>query len=422
MNTKKLLFLGVILSSFLAKAADIKVDGNGNVPNSYTTIQAGIDAASDGDRIIIYMECQQYTEGSITVDKSLTFLNAVPGELFTISSKVNLEPGNGREITFVGGSFDSTITATGANTGTNATRVSFSDCIFNNEINTGYDKWTLNLYKNDTYHDVIMTAGEVIGNNFYCTEYATNSTKPRLSVVQETTNLSGDHVRIIANKFSILATEDLGFGSESMNYYWAVSNRFVIMFDNSNKAFEISNNLILGHTRLVKVLNCDSDSLLNKFQFNDLKFITGNDITDCSSEESHLVILKNTSRNGVTNNTSYSKSVRVAGYYPYGDNYSCQLTPYVGAHNNFSDYEGSSLGFPADKLGQIEYCQKNRNQNGQYGFGANYGIYETSMVRNGITSTGFGTGNAQIIDLEMPSVIYSTNEDITVKAKAIHLR
>ena len=70
---KKLILSFLCLFSFSVYAADIVVNGSG-LSGTYTTISAGINAASPGDRVLVSNQSFPYQEDTIFINKSVTIL------------------------------------------------------------------------------------------------------------------------------------------------------------------------------------------------------------------------------------------------------------------------------------------------------------------------------------------------------------
>lgn len=70
---KKIILSFFCLLSFSVYAADIVVNGSG-LAGTYTTISAGINAASPGDRVLVSNQSFPYQEDTIFINKSVTIL------------------------------------------------------------------------------------------------------------------------------------------------------------------------------------------------------------------------------------------------------------------------------------------------------------------------------------------------------------
>lgn len=145
----KQLFIVVLMSLFTTKAfaADLYVR-NGGAGGAYSTVTAAINAAAEGDRIII----QPKTNGSayvenLTINKSLTFVSETVYNRYFIQGTITINPAAGRVVTISSlssGNFTIyNIVAGGATTG-GRTTINLFNCYLNN-VNTNQANTTTNI-------------------------------------------------------------------------------------------------------------------------------------------------------------------------------------------------------------------------------------------------------------------------------------
>ena len=111
--TKTILTLLMSTSIMFTMAADLYVNGSGNA-NTYTTIQAAVNAANSGDNIYV-ATVGTYSENVSISNKSLFIIAAVADEQFTLSGTFLLSPGTGNEVTIIG-MYNGNVTCSGYGT------------------------------------------------------------------------------------------------------------------------------------------------------------------------------------------------------------------------------------------------------------------------------------------------------------------
>ena len=111
--TKTILTLLMSTSIMFTIAADLYVNGSGNA-NTYTTIQAAVNAANSGDNIYV-ATVGTYSENVSISNKSLFIIAAVADEQFTLSGTFTLSPGVGNEVTIIG-MYNGNVTCSGYGT------------------------------------------------------------------------------------------------------------------------------------------------------------------------------------------------------------------------------------------------------------------------------------------------------------------
>ena len=97
---KKILI--VISLTFLvnANAADLYVNSSG-ATGTYSTLSAAVQAANDGDRIII-STLMNLIE-NVTINKSVTINSATSGSMFVLNGTMTIQAVANKEIRVIGG-------------------------------------------------------------------------------------------------------------------------------------------------------------------------------------------------------------------------------------------------------------------------------------------------------------------------------
>ncbi|HBF87692.1 MAG TPA: hypothetical protein DDX39_03535 [Bacteroidales bacterium] len=202
-------------------ATDLAVAENGT-GGAYATITEAINAAADGDRIIVSPKSggAPYSE-NLTIDKSLQFLCNNEGEMFVMQGSITITPASGRTVTFIGmknllGNIDGSSNNAGSRCVVNIMNCEFTS----GNLNFSYDYYDLNLVSTVINGKVAMKYGKVIGNQIsavdgYCVTIASDA------------NITNDTIMIIANKLI----------SNYPNYthggiYWGSSSHYFSMMNN----------------------------------------------------------------------------------------------------------------------------------------------------------------------------------------------
>ena len=145
------LIFSVCLGS--ASAADLYVNGSGNA-NTYSTIQAAVNAAADGDNIYI-STVGTFNEAVAISNKSIFLIPAVAGEEYTIANGVSFSGGSSHETTIIG-MWNASITH-------NSGVLNIIDCDINS-ISSAYQVSATNLYSS-----IVHNAANIRGNISGCT-------------------------------------------------------------------------------------------------------------------------------------------------------------------------------------------------------------------------------------------------------------
>lgn len=188
------LFAGMVMNLF---AVDRVVEEFGSAP-TYPNIAAAVTAAVDGDRIIIKNRAGDipWIE-TITVDKSLEFLNYADNGFFVVQGNWTIVPAAGRVVVIKGmRNTSGSILATGAGTlGSTVLKVLDGQFV-SGVINAASDAFRADIVGNEMQFGYVrVNLGNVVGNDI-----TYNGSAECIRIVPTTTVFQGDTCAIIGNK------------------------------------------------------------------------------------------------------------------------------------------------------------------------------------------------------------------------------
>ncbi len=143
-------------------AADFVVDING----TYTSIQAAITAASNGDRIIVRNQAGSVPWlGNFTINKTLDILSYDNDVQFLVQGTITIDQAAGRVVNIIGMNNQAGSIVSG--TGTGATKINIADCLLQSgNINIVTTNTESNIYSSTLQNGYInIQYGDVIGCN-----------------------------------------------------------------------------------------------------------------------------------------------------------------------------------------------------------------------------------------------------------------
>jgi hypothetical protein len=189
---KKLLFILSMLNVTSLFAVDRFVDaafGSGNGTTMFPTITSAITAASNGDRILIATGI--YSEGAITISKSLSLIPQTPGAYITYNGNITIAGTAGMKLYFVGfrmGIYGFSASSISGGSITNRALVSFVDCKMG-DLSINADFYELLAVRTSVTNTTTMRYGSFIASK-------TND----IAIVDETgANNTTDKIRLIAD-------------------------------------------------------------------------------------------------------------------------------------------------------------------------------------------------------------------------------
>ena len=235
---KKTIYLSLIASLFttLVSAADLYVRDLG-AGGAFTTITAAINAAADGDRIIIRRKAvgSSYTE-NLVINKSLTFISENNFEKYLVQGTVSITPLAGRVVSINNIELLSNITVSAATTG-GRTTLNVMNCIVNN-VFAQQPNTTLNI-SGSLFTSTQLTHGKVTKNTCNYIDVAGTSNE---------TSLATEDIEIIANAMGSNTNQttlnSIFYNLKFYNNY--CSGQIGIRYMKDSSTCEIFNNTILG--------------------------------------------------------------------------------------------------------------------------------------------------------------------------------
>lgn len=412
MNKFTIIILSLLFSARLG-ATDLLVNNTG-APNTYATLAAAINAANDGDRILLEPNIPIFE--SVSIGKSLEIVSTVVDTAFTINGDVNIIANANKEIKLVGAKVHSLSFYNGTAADSNSLcKFYFIDSELIGSLgidsrNGGYVETNV-LFCQSLDRTVAFRYGKIIASKII-------------------KFVSADKGVIIANEIS-------GYNSDAVGSFFIANNKFILYDDNQFQSCNI--NVHLDTTATSYILN-------NSF------------------------FLKET---GLSHNNSYQGSINIR-LYTYGAN--GDYSKVVIANNSFFINTYSYINYPS-RYNMIFQSQPSTNlcsiyHNNFSGDGAlyiqsfggyapntsnsvnyNYGVifgavpYSSSFVNSGASGIryfdidmtrndigiyggpyswdnywgGASTGKGLIYDLDMPFE-YWTGQSATINAKASHVK
>jgi len=255
-------------------ATDLCVAENG-AGGCYSTITAAINAAVDGDRIIIAPKAGNaaYAE-NLTVTKSLQFLCNTEGGQYALTGNITITPAVGRSITFIGmNNLQGSISASGSSPAGVRCQVSIMNCNFGNgSVNFDYDNFDVKVVS-CVFIDgsVALRYGNVIGNditsvvNYYQVHYYSSFYWCASIYIGTDATPTNDSILVVGNKITYNGAASVymygdGIASLTTNQFFYISNNYITtttlvssnypipLYINSAKNSSLGRNTILNNT------------------------------------------------------------------------------------------------------------------------------------------------------------------------------
>lgn len=229
---KKLLFIAIAgLFTSLTSAADLYVRENG-ASGAYSTITAAINAAANGDRIIIRPKANQgaYVE-NLNVNKSLTFVCETTYQKYILNGNITVAPLAGRVVTIHNANAYN-VTISGATTGGRTTLNIFNSYII--FFDAGQVNATANIGGCDVQNEAIFSHGKCTGN-FLGSLFVTHT---------EDTSLATDDVMVVANSINYgLTNYQRNYAFKFLNN-WLPQSSINVWGVKNGSTNEINNNVV----------------------------------------------------------------------------------------------------------------------------------------------------------------------------------
>ena len=408
------LILFSLMIGFNLKAADLYVNSSG-ATGTYTSLTAAVQAANDGDRIII-STLMNLVE-NVTINKSVTVTSASAGTTFTLNGTMTIEAVANKEIRIIGGDISALSFSSGTATDGTACKFYLVDSQVNTDISANIYGLSFNmLYCEDDDLDVDFKFGSLIGSKL--SSFDLNSGAG---------TAQNDTTYILANKF----TSECNINNQDHNYF--VANNFFYMTDiqlkiNYTKPSNSGWNNILNNTFI------RSNNSYNNYG-NNLNFYNNRDYTNIN-------VYNNFFHHTYTSSSSNSRNKHIGS----SDLYTDQYQPII-QYNVFSCYYPSSGGIywnsNLNSSNYNNYLESSSNYtysttDGKITVGANainkgnpsIQYYDIDMTRNDLGTYGgpytwenyhdtTSNGRGRVFNLDMPFEIWM-GQTPTIKADAVH--
>jgi hypothetical protein len=161
---KNLTILLLLVATITVNAADIVVNGSG-LAGTYTTISAAVQAANEGDKILVSNQAFPYQEDTLFIDKSVSIIPYNDIAYINFEGHIKITLDSIAELTLIGFDCNGTnIFSVFNDTSRNSlSTVNIVDCKFSN-INLSQPKTSLYL-SYSTVPNVRFSHGDIIGNS-----------------------------------------------------------------------------------------------------------------------------------------------------------------------------------------------------------------------------------------------------------------
>ena len=409
------LILFYLMIGFNLKAADLYVNSSG-ATGTYTSLTAAVQAANDGDRIII-STLMNLVE-NVTINKSVTVTSASAGTTFTLNGTMTIEAVANKEIRIIGGDISALSFSSGTATDTTACKFYLVDSQVNTDINANIYGLSFNmLYCEDDDLSVDFKFGSIMGSSLSYFQLSSGSGTAQ-----------NDTTYILANKF----TSECNINNQDHNYFVA-NNFFYVpnsrqLYINFSKPSNSGWNNILNNTfaRYNSGYNAYSNNLYfaNNYDYSNLNLFNNYFLHNNNSSSSQYY---NTHIGPSSLTTSHQPVVQYnvfacpnwsssAGIYWNSNLNSSNYNNYLESTSNYtySTTDGKiTVGANAINKGNpsIQYydIDMTRNDMGTYGGPYTWENYHDT------TSNGRG----RVFNLDMPFEIWM-GQTPTIKADAVH--
>ena len=397
MNKITIITLSLLFSARLG-ATDLLVNNTG-APNTYATLAAAINAANDGDRILLEPNIPIFE--SVSIGKSLEIVSTAEDTAFTINGTVSIIANANKEIKLVGAKVNGLSFSSGTADSSSLCKFYFIDSELIGAA--GIDSRNKYVETNVLFclsldRHVRFDYGKIIGSD----------------IRSFISNVNG---KIIANDIDSLESK-LG-GS-----YLVANNSF--LYSNSSQSSNSQHQLIINGS----INSTNTNYIINN------RFYSYSTLSGASSGYNaniHINSSANNSEISILNNSFWLRN----DYYGYNNIYKGSHPSINVLYNNFYNYQGSSYRGVSGSNNFMNYSLYFNNSS-SYATATDEGhpgirYFDIDMSRNDIGiyggpyswnnywGWGSSTGKGVVYDLDMPFE-YWTGQSATINAKAAHVK
>jgi len=455
---KNLTILLLLVATITVNATDIVVNGSG-LAGTYTTISAAVQAANEGDKILVSNQAFPYQEDTLFINKGVTILPYSDITHIDFDGDIQITLDSISELTLIGFNSDDTdILSVFNDTSRNSlSTVNIVDCYFHDIF---LDQPKTSLYLSySTASQVYFSHGNIIGNSIKGMQVGihdfSNETYARDYFITQTTNYFGysgswaaaacklfqnsvnfgnvsvysDTINIIANDFNNSTSINIlsrDFPVHIYNNQVSYVNLYLICSPSKGVNRIINNSMSANNGIKFMLAYCSSSSPTHNIEHINLHILNNN-------VGSYVLYFLNPS----SNNSEYTENnmpISSAGLASYNSGYGAS---YYFSGNSFQSYNLSSSysSNPSSPSNTTVLQLGPGTNNNNYNPSAEYLNLDLSPNTTGKDggshafdnynpsgSVGFNTmtgSKARITYLNLPTLIFDPS-NIQIKAKAVH--
>ena len=427
----------LLIISLLANnlyAVDIFVNPNilpGTVPNTYTTLVAGLNASNNGDRVFI--KSGSYTTQAITLTKSLIISPDTSGGSVTMSDGFYVEGFAGMKLQILGITAPYLTANPGSPTSADRAKIYVIDCHFGN-LSTDQNNYDLSCARTWVDNNTSFRKGSFViskTNNLYINaEPGGGDVADTINKIMIVADTIAGVLQYNGDNFKMLIANNL------LNHLWITKWNWYT----GNTNYIINNEFVSGNTlhfptTNVPYYNFDvTNNIFNSFSFYTQNVGGGNNWCGCTPASPNYRNYGNIPNNLPANYSGWCNGPFSCGYFSTGnpDANSCPF-PNIDVPGVFRwSYNGFTLsgsgtagnlafvnipgstniinsGNPESQFYDIDLTLNDRGREG--------GPYS---ILNYLPSANPSNSKAFIFDLEIPTTLQPSTQSIKVRAQGYH--
>ena len=414
----KKIYIILISLTFLvnANAADLYVNSSG-ASGTYTSLGAAIQAANDGDRIII-STLMNLVE-NVTINKSVTINSATSGSMFVLNGTMTIQAAANKEIRVIGGDITTLNFTSGTASDSTACKFYLVDSQVDNDINANIYGLSLNLLYCDMGSvNISMKFGSIIGCDLR-----------QFSLQSGAGSAQNDTTYIVANKFIARCY----IYNQDHNYF--IANNLFYVNGGSQLDVQYSKPSNSGWNNIINNSFVRYDNSYTNYG-NNLRFNSNSDYSNVNIYNNYFRHSNQSWSQDYRNKHIGSSSLSTSSYFPkvQYNVFVCPSWPSRGGvywntslnSTTFNNYLENSSGYPYSTTDGRVTSGTNAINKGN----PSIQYYDINMTRNDMGTYGgpftwqnyhdtTANGRARVFDLDMPFEIWM-GQSPTIKANAVH--